>query len=92
MYFSFFIQYFPWKFWWATFWSISLEGEVNTFWTSLSIKIMPFLLILFQLGSGITLTPGGGGALSARISSKCYKTAKRLLSTQNLFPYKYFDI
>ena len=33
-----------------------------------------------------------GGAQSARISYKCYKTAKRLLSTQNLFPYKYFDL
>ena len=33
-----------------------------------------------------------GRAIMARISSKCYKTAKRLLSTQNLFPYQYFDL
>ena len=48
-------------------------------------------LTLFQLGSGVTLLPGGG-ALCARISSKFYKTTKKLLSTQNLFPYKYFDL
>ena len=72
-----------------------LLHRVNWVWKNfdfLGKKIVSFVHIN-PIPTGLwSYVTNWGRAIMACISSKCYKTTKRLLSTQNLFPYKYFDL
>ena len=48
-------------------------------------------LTLFHMGSGMTLTHGGG-AIMARTDFRLSKVAKRPVSTQNLLSNRYFNV